>query len=50
MDQYHPDGAVLTNHNRTRYPGLGRPLTTDEFEAAKQEARHAGLWRFDASF
>jgi len=43
MDQYYPAGRV----NSRSYGEINRRLRTDEYEAAVQAARDAGLWRFD---
>ena len=41
MDQYHPA------HKASQYPKLNRRITRQEFEAALQTARQAGLHRLD---
>ncbi len=45
MDQYRPDFNVRQYPNR--FPKLRRPVNTQEFQAALQAARAAGLHRFD---
>ncbi len=41
MDQYRPCGQAH------KYPPLDRRITPEEFQLALDEARAAGLWRFD---
>jgi len=41
MDQYRPC------YKATELPMLGRPITRTEYEQALQQAREAGLHRFD---
>ena len=43
MDQYHPAGRVNSNH----FPEINRTITAKEYETALDQARRAGLWRFD---
>ncbi len=47
MDQYHPAGAVAHAGETARFAGLRRRITAEEFHAAMQVAREAGLARFD---
>lgn len=47
MDQYHPEGAVAHAGETARFAGLRRRITAEEFHAAMQVAREAGLARFD---
>jgi putative pyruvate formate lyase activating enzyme len=44
MDQYCPAWRV----NLDRFPEINRKITTEEYEAALDDARRAGLWRFDS--
>jgi putative pyruvate formate lyase activating enzyme len=43
MDQYRPEGKVLTPAGRTRYADIARPLARREFAEAKKMARALGL-------
>lgn len=43
MAQYHPAGKVTTS----TFPQINRPITPEEYRAAVQAARRAGLHRFD---
>ena len=47
MDQYHPAGAVLRAATVGRYTELVRPITAEEFRAARMAVRAAGLHRLD---
>lgn len=47
MDQYHPDGEVLSWPDRAAYADIGRTITTAEFHSALNQAKEAGLKRFD---
>ncbi len=43
MGQYRPAGKV----GRDRFPEINRPISHEEFERAYDQARQAGIWRFD---
>jgi putative pyruvate formate lyase activating enzyme len=43
MDQYCPAWRVDWNH----FPEINRAITDQEYEIAMEQARRAGLWRFD---
>jgi hypothetical protein len=43
MDQYCPAWRVNSEH----FPEINRTITSEEYEAALDDARRAGLWRFD---
>ena len=45
MGQYHPDHRVGAD---PRFEAINRRLERSEFEQAMEQARAAGLWRFDA--
>ena len=45
MDQYHPAHKATSD---ARYSEINRRLTDREFSQAFQQARAAGLWRFDS--
>jgi len=45
MDQYYPDAHVVRKPHR--YKDIGRKITTREFRKAREQARDAGLYRFD---
>jgi putative pyruvate formate lyase activating enzyme len=49
MAQYRPEYQVgrIAANGTVKYPGINRPPTSDEIEAAYAAARRAGLWRFD---
>jgi putative pyruvate formate lyase activating enzyme len=47
MDQYRPEGAVLREGGRERFPQLARPTTAREHERALELAKQAGLCRID---
>lgn len=43
MQQYYPAGRV----NDEKFEEINRGVTSSEFEDAREQARKAGLWRFD---
>jgi putative pyruvate formate lyase activating enzyme len=43
MAQYHPAGEVGAD----MYPEINRPITPEEYQEAVEQAKAAGLWRFD---
>ena len=43
MEQYSPSGRV----NSEKFEEINRRVGGNEFEAALDQAREAGLWRFD---
>jgi putative pyruvate formate lyase activating enzyme len=45
MDQYHP--AFNVSQHPNQFPKLGRPITSQEYQAAHKLAQSAGLHRFD---
>jgi putative pyruvate formate lyase activating enzyme len=47
MDQYRPDGAVVQAGSAARYADIRRRITVEEFRVASEDARAAGLRRFD---
>ena len=47
MNQYHPDGLVLEPEGRQLFRDIARRITDEEYRMAVQEAKNAGIHRFD---
>ena len=47
MSQYHPDGLVLEPEGRQLFRDIARRITDEEYRMAVQEAKNAGIHRFD---
>ncbi|MGC8828265.1 MAG: radical SAM protein [Verrucomicrobiia bacterium] len=47
MNQYHPDGDVILSRSHSLYKELARLVTREEYQKAFEEAKKAGLHRFD---
>jgi len=47
MNQYHPDGLVLEPEGRQLFRDIARRITGEEYRMAVQEAKNAGIHRFD---
>lgn len=47
MNQYHPDGLVLVSEFQSRFSDIARRITGQEYKLAFEQAKAAGLYRFD---